>query len=120
MTKLNKNRLLKIRQSITAISQKLETLKKLRVDELRNFVTSGWKYIEYEIESLINTSKELFFFFPDADLWLLSDGEPVGLVSLRACDIIRSNNENEKGIFCEKIVSAFVKVCPKISSFNVY
>lgn len=47
--------------------------------------------------------------FPDINLWLLSNNEPIGICTIKSNDIIWSKNVYERGIICNQLIYTDIK-----------
>lgn len=106
ITELEKNRARQLSHELTAIIEVVESLphsdtnfRKLRYNQIRDCIDRIHHYLA-----------EPFSFFPDVNLWLLSDGVPVGVCTVHSNDIIWAKNDLERGCICNQLVYTDVKV----------
>ena len=57
-----------------------------------------------------NYIKDPLSYFPDISLWFLFNNEPVGVCTIKAEDLVWSNDPYKKGQICEKMIYTDVKV----------
>lgn len=89
-----------IKNDIDALSKSDATFRKLRFTKIRDSVERLRLYVA-----------EPFSFFPDVNLFLLSDGLPVGVCTIRSNDVIWSSRGHmERGCICNHLVYTDVKV----------
>lgn len=60
------------------------------------------------IEDLL--SQPMLNFFPDMHLWLMSDGQAVGICSIKAADAIWSQDSSQRGLICKQFTYLSIKV----------
>lgn len=107
LTELEKNRtnqfLMELRNIVDFVQtfQKFDSnFKKLRLIQLKD-----------SLEKLQKMSlNEPFNYFPDLDLWLISNNVPIGLSKIKYFDLIWSNNMRERGSVCSKMIYMNIKV----------
>ncbi len=66
--------------------------------------------IKNSVLKIRNFLREPFCIFPNLSLWLLFNDQPVGVCNICANDIIWSEDEQNKGEFCGKVISSDFKV----------
>lgn len=71
-------------------------------------------YIDIIIKNAIlkieQYNREPLSYFPDVSLWLLRNNQKVGVCTIKANDVIWSENHDEKGSICAKMIYTDVKV----------
>lgn len=99
-------RALQLIYELTAIIEVVQSLsetdanfRKLRYNQIRDCIDRIHHYLT-----------EPFSFFPDVNLWLLADDQPIGICTLHSNDVIWARNVFERGCICGQLVYTDVKV----------
>jgi hypothetical protein len=105
-SELEQNRYKRVLYELSSIADVIGSLP----DTDLNFRKLRFNQIKDSIHRMNQFLAEPFSFFPDVNLWLLMDKEPVGVTTVRTNDIIWSKNEYEKGFICNKLIYTDIKV----------
>ena len=114
ITELDRNRVKLTDWLLTCIEKLLMLLIKLIFKFRDSKSNENFKhYIDLLIKNCIvriqQFCKEPFSFFPDISIWMLANQEPVGVCSMRACDIIWSEDLEKRGFICAKMIYTDMK-----------
>lgn len=106
ITDLEKNRASQLLYELSAIVEVVQSLP----DTDFSFKKLRFTQIKDSIDRLNHYLTEPFSFFPDVNIWLISDKEPIGICTIHSNDIVWSKNESEKGCICNELIYTDIKV----------
>lgn len=108
MTDLEQN---KAKRLINDLNDTIKLIKALPIDEKTD--KSFRKFdLNRIIESIARVNKYLnepLSLFPDVNLWLLSNNEPIGICTIKSSDIIWSDKSIERGLICNQMIYTDIK-----------
>lgn len=103
-----KSRLLTIQELLALITNLSERFKGSKSNENFNFYID--LVVRNSLAHIYKYNRDPFNYFPDVNLKLLSNGELIGVCSIKTHKVIWSDNELEIGDECGKIVYSNIKV----------
>ena len=106
LTELNKKRVKHFQTELRKICDFVQSLSKFDT----NFRKLRFMQIKDCLEEITNYLMEPFSYFPDLNLFLISNEEPIGLCKIKPYDVIWSSNHREIGALCNKLIYTNVKV----------
>lgn len=101
----------KAKRLITSLEDTIRLIKSLPAD---NKSDSSFRKFDFNriIESIARLNKYLnepLSLFPDVNLWLLSNNEPIGICTIKSSDIIWSDESFERGVICNQMTYTDIK-----------
>jgi hypothetical protein len=106
LTELNKHRIKHFQIELRKIHDFVQSLSKFD----KNFRKLRFMQIKDSLEEINNFLGEPFSYFPDLNIFMISDQEPIGLCKIKSHDVIWSNNHREIGSICNKMIYTNIKV----------
>ena len=106
LTELNKQRIKHFQAELRKICDFVQSLSKF--DE--NFRKLRFMQIKDSLEEIASFLGEPFSYFPDLNLFLISNQEPIGLCKIKSHDVIWSINPREIGNLCNRMIYTNIKV----------
>lgn len=101
----------KAKRLVTDLDNTIKLIKALPADEKSD--KSFRKFdLNRIVESIARVNKYLnepLNLFPDVNLWLLSNNEPIGICTIKSSDIIWSEKSIERGIICNQMIYTDIK-----------
>ena len=106
LTELNKQRIKHFQVELRKLYDLVQSLAKFD----KNFRKLRFMQIKDSLEEIANFLGEPFSYFPDLNIFLISDQEPIGLCKIKPHDVIWSSNHREIGSLCNKMIYTNIKV----------
>lgn len=106
LTDLEKNR---VHQLIAELKNIIELVQLLPKADL-SFRKLNFTKIKLCINKINDYLAEPLSAFPDVNLWLLSNKEPIGICTIKSNDVIWSVNNLERGSICNQLIYTEIKV----------
>lgn len=107
-TDLDENRI----KSIKEVIKRMRKYKRELFLDLFNKILcyQHLQLLKYDCDVIAKFSHEFFGVFPDMNLWLLNNNQPIGLCSLKAQDIFWAFDTKERGVLSARHIYLDIKV----------
>lgn len=101
----------KAKRLVSNLDDTIRLIKSLPTDKKSD---SSFRKFDFNriIESIARVNKYLnepLSLFPDVNLWLLSNNEPIGICTIKPSDIIWSEKSIERGVICNQMTYTDIK-----------